>query len=69
MGEKNPRLIDAGDVATWLSLPRRKVIAMARECSIPCYSLPCGDYVFDAEEIAAWLQARRVKEPREAAHG
>jgi hypothetical protein len=68
-------LIDVDDVATWLSIPRGKVIAMAREGSIPCYALPCRsgkkgtvlhDYVFAPDEIANWLQSHRQTAGTEA---
>jgi hypothetical protein len=59
MSEKNKHLIDAGDVAAWLSLPRRKVIAMARCGTMPCYALPCGEFVFAEHEIRDWLLARK----------
>jgi hypothetical protein len=55
-------LIDANDVANWLSLPRRKVIAMARDGTLPCYALPCGEFIFDEKEVADWLR----KQKREA---
>ena len=63
MSDHIQQMIDLDDVAMWLSLPRRKVTAMAREGTIPCYALPCGEFVFDETEVAAWL--RRQK--REAA--
>ena len=59
MSEKNQLLIDTAEVAAWLSVPRRKVIAMARNGFMPCYALPCGEFVFDEHEIRNWLLAQK----------
>ncbi len=52
-------MLDIYDISSRLSVPKRKVVAMAREGSIPCYLLPCGDYVFNSDEIDDWLNGNR----------
>jgi hypothetical protein len=60
-------LIDASEVAAWLSLSRRKVIAMARGGVMPCYALPCGEFIFAEQEIKDWLLSqKRGANPDEA---
>jgi excisionase family DNA binding protein len=55
-----PRLLDIGDVADWLHLPRRTVKGMARRREIPAVELPGGSVVFDAEDLAGWIEQRKT---------
>jgi excisionase family DNA binding protein len=56
-----PTLVTPGDVAAWLALPARRVERMARAGDIPAIRLPSGEYVFDADELTAWLEALRER--------
>jgi hypothetical protein len=60
MGTPLPTVWTARDVGLWLSLPTRKVVRMAREGSIPCRVLPCGDVVFRPEDLAGWLEGLKA---------
>jgi hypothetical protein len=55
-----PRLLTPMDVAGWLSLPAARVVRMARRKEIPAVELPGGGLVFDAADLAAWLQRRKA---------
>jgi hypothetical protein len=61
-----PNMLTAMDVSLWLSLPTRTIERMARRGKMPSRTLPTGDLVFDADDLAAWL--RRLPEGKEAAH-
>jgi hypothetical protein len=54
-----PTLITPGDVAAWLSIPVRRVDRMARDGDIPAIRLPTGEYVFDPDALASWLEVLR----------
>jgi hypothetical protein len=54
-----PRLVTAGAVAEWLLTTTRAVLRMARAGEIPCVTLPDGSLVFDAEDLAGWLEQRK----------
>jgi hypothetical protein len=56
-----PRLLIPDQVANWLCLPTRRVERMARRGEIPCITLPDDSIVFDAEELAEWLESLRGK--------
>jgi hypothetical protein len=55
-----PRLLALADVANWLRLPTRKVAKMARGREIPAVELPGGELVFDAGDLAGWLESRKA---------
>lgn len=55
-----PHLLTSRDVALWLALPARRVEKMARNREIPSIYLPGGDIVFDAGELASWIEALRA---------
>jgi len=58
-----PRLLTSADVADWLSLSARQVERMGRRGELPAVELPDGSLVFDAEDLAAWLEARKAGAP------
>ncbi len=62
-----PQLLTPMEVGAWLSLPTREVERLARRRAIPCITLPNGELVFDAVDLAAWV-ARLKAEGREVCH-
>jgi excisionase family DNA binding protein len=64
-----PQLLTPMDVAAWLSLPSASVLRMARRGEIPAVELPGGELVFDAADLANWLQRRKGAAPAGAPAG
>jgi hypothetical protein len=56
-----PNLMTAMDVGLWLTLSARQVERMARRGEIPSVTLPNGDLLFDAAELARWVEALRAE--------
>jgi len=54
-----PRLLVVPEVAHWLSISSRRVEHLARDGKIPHIVLPDGELVFDADELARWLESLR----------
>lgn len=52
-----PQLLIDIDVADWLSMPVRRVNDLARNGKIPAARLPDGTFVFQAADLAAWLDS------------
>ncbi|MBU0637644.1 MAG: helix-turn-helix domain-containing protein [Planctomycetes bacterium] len=42
-------------VEAWLRLPRGSVLRWARQGLIPCIRLPNGEFRFDREALARWV--------------
>jgi hypothetical protein len=61
-----PSVLTAADVGLWLRVPTRVVERMGRRGEMPCRTLPTGDLVFDAADLAEWL--RSLPRGEEAAH-
>jgi excisionase family DNA binding protein len=61
MSDPLPTLVTPGDVAAWLAIPVRRVERMARDGEIPAIRLPTGEYVFDADDLTAWLNSLRER--------
>jgi excisionase family DNA binding protein len=57
-----PALLTTDDVAHWLGVPRRRVLAMVRDGSIPHVKLPSGDIAYSAEALAGWIQTHSTGE-------
>jgi len=53
-------LIDSSSASRLLSISRKKLEEMARNHLVPCYELPCGEFVFSEHELMTWLQKQRV---------
>jgi hypothetical protein len=56
-----PRLLSVPDVADWLSLSSRQVLALVRKNSIPHIVLPGDELVFDSDELVRWLETLRAQ--------
>jgi excisionase family DNA binding protein len=65
MSDVLPTLISPSDVAAWLAVPVRRVERMARDGEIPAIRLPTGEFVFAADDLAAWLDALRDRRRHE----
>jgi predicted site-specific integrase-resolvase len=59
MNANGTRYLSLSDVADLLRLPMRRIARWVRQGTIPAIVLPDGELVFDADEIAAWIDARR----------
>ena len=57
MSNTLPTLLTAHDVASWLGMPTRRVVRLARAGDIPSLTLPDGEIAFDAAELTAWIHA------------
>jgi excisionase family DNA binding protein len=54
-----PRLLTSNQVADWLNVTPRRVEDMARRGEIPSVAMPDGRRLFDAGDLATWLQGRK----------
>jgi hypothetical protein len=57
-----PRLLSLEEVSRWLSIPVPRVRRLARQRHIPSITLPGNeafDIVFDAAELALWVESMR----------
>jgi hypothetical protein len=62
MSEALPHLLSPHDVAMWLGLTHARVSKLARAGKLPSITLPDGELVFEAADLAAWIEARRQRQ-------
>jgi hypothetical protein len=55
-----PHLLTSAEVAGWLLMAPRRVERMARDGKIPAVKLPDGSFLFDPDELRAWLDTCRT---------
>lgn len=58
--QKPSGLMTFKDLKEYLRLGRTSLYTMVRNREIPCYVIG-GEYRFKAEEIDAWLEARKME--------
>jgi excisionase family DNA binding protein len=54
-----PQLLTPQEVAEWLRLPSGDVERMAGRGEVPAIELPGGELVFDAGDLAQWIETRK----------